>query len=236
MSTDTTIVKPTPPLFDEARLAVAGFLASYSDATRASYATDLRQYLAWCAGHDLEVFAARRGHIELYARTMERRGLARSTIGRRLSTVAGFYRFAVIDGAIETSPPSTSAGPRSTPSRPRAGQRAAAARAERPAPQPAGRHPYRRPPGKRAGANKHISPHSLRHSFITAALDAGVPLRDVQIAARHAHPRTTTCYDRARNRLDRHASYIVTASSPVPHEARQGPRRLCPQLATVRRR
>ena len=42
---------------------------------------------------------------------------------------------------------------------------------------------------------KHISPHSLRHSFITAALDAGVPLRDVQIAARHADPRTTTGYD-----------------------------------------
>ncbi len=38
MSTDPTIVKPTPPLFDEARLAVAGFLARYSDATRASYA------------------------------------------------------------------------------------------------------------------------------------------------------------------------------------------------------
>ena len=64
---------------------------------------------------------------------------------------------------------------------------------------------------KRAGVNKHISPHSLRHSFIAAALDAGVPLRDVQIAARHADPRTTTRYDRARNNLDRHASYIVTA-------------------------
>ena len=36
---------------------------------------------------------------------------------------------------------------------------------------------------KAAGVTKHISPHSLRHSFITAALDAGVPLRDVQIAA-----------------------------------------------------
>ena len=35
---------------------------------------------------------------------MEQRGLTRSTIGRRLSTVAGFYRFAVIDGAIEASP------------------------------------------------------------------------------------------------------------------------------------
>ena len=42
-------------------------------------------------------------------------------------------------------------------------------------------------------------------------LDAGVSLRDVQIAARHADPRTTTRYDRARENLDRHASYIVTA-------------------------
>ncbi len=63
----------------------------------------------------------------------------------------------------------------------------------------------------RAGVTKHISPHSLRHSFITAALDAGVPVRDVPIAARHADPRTTTRYDRARNNLDRHASDIVTA-------------------------
>jgi integrase/recombinase XerD len=64
---------------------------------------------------------------------------------------------------------------------------------------------------KNAGITKSISPHSLRHSFITAALDAGVPLRDVQIAARHSDPRTTTRYDRARHNLDRHASYIVTA-------------------------
>ena len=42
MSTDTTIVKPTAPLLDEARLAIAGFLARYSGATRISYATDLR--------------------------------------------------------------------------------------------------------------------------------------------------------------------------------------------------
>jgi hypothetical protein len=46
---------------------------------------------------------------------------------------------------------------------------------------------------------------------ITAALDAGVPLRDVQEAASHADPRTTMRYDRARASLDRHATYIVAA-------------------------
>ena len=60
-----------------------------------------------------------------------------------------------------------------------------------------------------AGIDKRISPHSLRHSFITAALDAGVPLRDVQEAASHADPRTTMRYDRGRGSLDRHATYIV---------------------------
>jgi integrase len=64
---------------------------------------------------------------------------------------------------------------------------------------------------KRAGIEKKISPHTLRHAFITAALDAGVPLRDVQEAASHADPRTTMRYDRARVSLDRHATYIVAA-------------------------
>lgn len=62
---------------------------------------------------------------------------------------------------------------------------------------------------KRAGINKRISPHSLRHSYVTACLDAGVPLRDAQIAARHSDPRMTARYDRARGNLDRHANYIV---------------------------
>ncbi len=62
---------------------------------------------------------------------------------------------------------------------------------------------------KAPGIDKRISPHSLRHSFITAALDAGVPLRDVQEGASHADPRTTMRYDRGRGSLDRHATYIV---------------------------
>ena len=41
---------------------------------------------------------------------------------------------------------------------------------------------------KSAAIPRHISPHSLRHAAITNALDAGVPLRDAQILARHATP------------------------------------------------
>jgi len=44
-----------------------------------------------------------------------------------------------------------------------------------------------------------------------AALDAGIPRRDVQLAARHADPRTTTIYERRRQSFDRHAADVVVA-------------------------
>jgi integrase/recombinase XerD len=56
-----------------------------------------------------------------------------------------------------------------------------------------------------------IHPHMLRHTFVTTMLDAGASLRDVQIAARHADPKTTMPYDRARKNLDRHPNYILAA-------------------------
>jgi integrase len=71
-------------------------------------------------------------------------------------------------------------------------------------------HRWVRSIGKRAGLGI-VHPHMLRAAFIMAALDAGVPLRDVQLAARHADPRTTTIYDRRRQNFDRHAAYVVVA-------------------------
>lgn len=56
-----------------------------------------------------------------------------------------------------------------------------------------------------------LSPHSLRHTAITLALDAGAALRDVQDYAGHRDPRTTRRYDRARDTLDRNAAYTLTA-------------------------
>ena len=62
-----------------------------------------------------------------------------------------------------------------------------------------------------AGVEHAVFPHALRHGFVTAALDAGVPLHRVQDAAGHRDPRTTRRYDRARGALDNHAAYVVGA-------------------------
>jgi site-specific recombinase XerD len=61
-----------------------------------------------------------------------------------------------------------------------------------------------------------VSPHSLRHTFITIALEAGASLRRVQYAAGHADPRTTERYDRARENLSDNAADYVTRALNGP--------------------
>ena len=46
-----------------------------------------------------------------------------------------------------------------------------------------------------AGICSDLTPHGLRRTFCTAGLVAGVPLRDMQYAMRHADSRTTMRYD-----------------------------------------
>ena len=279
---------------DPAQLAAAvAFLARYSGRTLDAYRHDLRNLFQWAADHDLAVLEATRAHLELYRSAMEERGLAASTIDRRLSTACGFYRFAHIDGRISSNPAQYVRRPTVHPSERRGLDRGelgrflfAAERFDHPhaglavllglnglrvseacganvedmdferghrvlrivgkgnkpaliplVPRTARtidlavgercegpilcrrdrqrldrRTAYRwvRSIGKRAGLGL-VHPHMLRAAFIMAALDAGVPLRDVQIAARHADPRTTTVYDRRRQNFDRHAAYVVVA-------------------------
>jgi len=277
------------------RTAVAGFLAGYCGCTRASYATDLRLFAAWCHEGRLSLFSVKRAHLELFGRWMEENGRMRSTVARRLSTLASFYRYCEQEQLVERNPALHVRRPRvdyesrtlgldrnelgaflvqagigsprdhalasllalnglrisealgadvedlsyerghrvlkvlrkggkhaTVPLAPRTSRAldlylaerstgpvflgAKGARMDRYA---ADRTVKRL--ARRAGVSKRISPHSLRHSFITAALDAGVPLRDVQEAASHSDPRTTMRYDRGRGSLDRHATYIVAA-------------------------
>jgi site-specific recombinase XerD len=290
----TTIELPDNEfIVDDAQLAAAAFLARYSGRTLEAYRHDLRGFFQWAADNNLAVLAATRPHIELYRSWMEERGLAASTIDRRLSTVCGFYRFAHIDGRIASNPaqyvrrpqvhPSTARGldrselgvflftaerhdhdhaalavllglnglrvseacatnvedlgmerghrtlqilgkgnkPAMIPLVPRTartidlavGERSEGPILRRQDSQRLDRrtaHRWIRAIGKQAGLGA-VHPHMLRAAFIMAALDAGVPLRDVQTAARHADPRTTTIYDRRRQNFDRHAAYVVVA-------------------------
>src|SRR5262245_34152785 len=100
-----TVARPTDDfVMDDAQLAAVAFLARYSGRTLDAYRHDLRGFFQWAADTKLVVLSATRPHVELYRSWMEQRGLAASTIDRRLSTVCGFYRFAHVDGRIGSNP------------------------------------------------------------------------------------------------------------------------------------
>ena len=104
-TTTTTITTSGTRLpFDAAEMAGLAFLARYSGRTLDAYRHGLRMFFQWAGDNGLAALDARRPHIELYRASMEERGLAASTIDRRLSTVCGLYRFAHIDGRIAANP------------------------------------------------------------------------------------------------------------------------------------
>ena len=100
----TALATIQPALTDAERLALAGFLAGYRGLTRDAYALDLRQFTSWCKARSLGLFTVRRADIESFARDLEARGRARATVTRRLSTISGFYKYAVEEDLLEHSP------------------------------------------------------------------------------------------------------------------------------------
>src|SRR5580704_6836063 len=85
---------PPEPFTDQLRLAAAvAYLARFTGSSREHTESDLRCYLAWCAERGLDPLAARRPHLELYIRWMQEiRRFKPSTVSRRFSVTAGFYR------------------------------------------------------------------------------------------------------------------------------------------------
>src|SRR5260221_2572183 len=279
---------PVVPVTDQLRLAVAAYLARFKGSSRYHTDSDLRCYLSWCSERRLDRLAARRPHRELYIRGMQEiRRFKPSTVSRRFSVAAGFYRTCVIDGLLEHSPAEHVRRPSVPAESPTLGfthlQFEALLTAARessspcdfalvamlgllglrifeatganiadlgeehghrvlptgckgtkvvliPLPPAVGRAidkaTFSRTSGpillnsRGARMDRHAAtrrlrrlaeasgggiprphPHMLRHTFVTTMLDAGVDLRDVQIAARHADPRTTMRSDQARNNL-----------------------------------
>ncbi len=64
---------------------------------------------------------------------------------------------------------------------------------------------------RKSGITKRISPHSFRHTFVTMALDAGVPTRDLMDSTGHRSPKMIQFYDRNRGGIERNATHTVAA-------------------------
>lgn len=296
----TAVAVASPPahlsiLLDTADAIAAAFLAGYGPATREAYSRDLRHWGKFLSSLGVDALDARRVHVDAFVREAEAAGRAPATLARRLSALAGFYDYALDEGAIDRSPVARVRRPRVSDESPRLGVDREGLRELLDTAERSGTRNHalvcllalnglrvsealaadvgdigaerghrtialRRKGGKRqtvalaprtagaldalldgreegplfvtrsgqrldrfaahktvgrlaglAGIDHSVSPHSLRHGFVTAALDAGVPLRDVQDAAGHADPRTTRRYDRGRHSLDRAATYAVAA-------------------------
>jgi integrase/recombinase XerD len=289
---------PPEPFTDQLRLAVGAYLARFKGSSREHTESDLRCYLSWCAERGLDPLAAQRPHLELYIRSMQEiRRFKPSTVSRRFSVAAGFYRTCVLDGVLQHSPaehvrrpvvPAESPTPGFTHLQFETLLTAARESSNQcdfalvtmlgllglrifeatsadiadlgeehghrvlrvcgkgtkvvlvPLPRAVGRAIDRAVGSRERGPillntrgtrmDRHAATrrlhrlaeaagiqiarahrHMLRHTYVTTMLDAGADLRDVQIAARYADPRTTMRYDRARTNLDRHLNYILAA-------------------------
>ena len=100
----------------DTRTLVAAWLLSHrSDGTRTAYATDLTRWVQWCEAHGLNPLGARRGHVDAWVRDMESTAPAPrpSSVARRIAAVGSFYKYAVDEGVLETSPVSAVRRPRS---------------------------------------------------------------------------------------------------------------------------
>src|SRR5690606_35524810 len=63
---------------------------------------------------------------------------------------------------------------------------------------------------KKAGLPAEVHPHSLRHTFVTTLVEAGLAILDVQKSAGHADIRTTEWYYRRPPTLDQHGSHLAS--------------------------
>lgn len=64
-----------------------------------------------------------------------------------------------------------------------------------------------------ARVTRRVTPHALRRSHITIGLLQGVPLREMQRAARHSKADTTVGYDQSDRSFHRDPTFIPMAAT-----------------------
>jgi site-specific recombinase XerD len=201
----------------------------FKGSSREHAESDLRCYLAWCAERGLDTLAARRPHLELYIRWMQEiRRFKPSTVSRRFSVAAGFYRTCVIDALLEHSPTEHVRRPAVPAESPTLGFTHLQFEGLLTAARQSAHHPCDFALVAMLGllglrifeaTGADIADLGEEHGHrVRCVCGKGtkivlVPLQPAvgRAVARHADPRTTMRYDRARKNLDRHPNYILAA-------------------------
>lgn len=297
---DATRLPSTPAIpATERDLFLESFLHRWEGNSRISYRADVNMFLRWLDANDLDMFAIKRVHVEMYARYLrDERGNSSSSVVRRIGTLRQMYDIAIDDDLTIKNPVKYAKIPRkqidltkkvslsreefqrlmhtayqSSPSEYAmcavmgylglrvseacqldvssvlgvskghrvitfVGKNNVVAMIPQPpvvlraldaviAERKEGALFVRRDGsrmtrasalkvvlrlGRKAGIEMRCTPHTLRHTMIVNAIDAGVPLRQVQLAARHTDIGTTIkLYDRGRADLDSHAAHSLAA-------------------------
>lgn len=274
------------------------FIAQYGrPRTQEAFSLDLRTFLSFIAQlpEVIDPLQIRRGHVDVWMRSMEARGLKPSTVNRRVGTICLFYRWLHAEEIIDRNPTANIKRPKVPRESPREWMGRLELGAWLDAGEREGGYPYalacllglnalriseacnanvedlgrdryhyvlkivgkgnqpaivvvpprgmdaiegaigdrdhgplllnkyglrmKRPNAAvicrrlatKAGVAKNITPHSLRHSSITAYLNAtDGDITGARDHARHADISTTTVYDRRRKSHDRAGVYVVS--------------------------
>ena len=102
---------------EHARALADGYLESLrveqnaSEHTIRGYATDIDAYLRWCERTSSDPLHANHRELRAYLGELDAARYKRTTINRHLSAIKGYYRWLVIQGAIDSDPASVLSGP-----------------------------------------------------------------------------------------------------------------------------
>jgi site-specific recombinase XerD len=106
MSTSTGVsVAPVDDPMPKEALAVAASSPATAAAPGGATPRDLRLFFStWCDEANLSLFSIPRAHLELFGRWMEEAGRMRSTVARRRSTLASFYKYCQQEQLVDRNP------------------------------------------------------------------------------------------------------------------------------------
>ena len=278
-------------------VAGAWLLSLRAEHTRNAYRADLAEYITYLEPLGVHPLGAPRAAVDMWVDDMTTAGLAPTTVGRRISALRSFYRYAIDTGATTVNPAASVKPPTVSADAVKAGLSLAEARAvveavtyngsraaratvglllgaalrvseataatashielvdghtvlqvlgkggrrrsiplsplalELLAPLPVVGYLITGPgggacnrwqlahlvrtAGRDAGLSRAISPHLLRHTAATVALDGGAPIQTVADLLGHSSPTTTMRYVAGRERLRDSAAYVVANAIAV---------------------